>query len=86
MGHSSLPSRPSWLWGDGSQLNLLHRSNADGPCASSIHENDPTFPSAVRDPRQVGQAALRVAVQTGRCMETPLYRGERASGKQSLAQ
>eukprot|EP00959_Pyramimonas_sp_CCMP1952_P310828 6504863-Pyramimonas_sp.AAC.1 len=28
MGHSSLPSHPSWLWGDANRPSLLHRSNA----------------------------------------------------------
>eukprot|EP00959_Pyramimonas_sp_CCMP1952_P292344 6114206-Pyramimonas_sp.AAC.1 len=41
------------------------------PCASSAHDNDPTFPLAVRAPGQISQGALLVAVQTGRCMETP---------------
>eukprot|EP00959_Pyramimonas_sp_CCMP1952_P344912 7223595-Pyramimonas_sp.AAC.1 len=50
-------------------------------------QNDRASLSAVHGPEEAGRAASLVAVQTGRCMETPrCQKGERTGGKRGFMQ
>eukprot|EP00959_Pyramimonas_sp_CCMP1952_P102916 2152131-Pyramimonas_sp.AAC.1 len=60
----AIPASPVILRGRKAMLQYI-------PCVPSVHESGLTVPSAARGPRQVGQGALLIAVQTERYMETP---------------